>query len=48
MQLATDLRAFKSLKSVDNFYHETVREDKYSRSFTLSVPIEYVHTPTDE
>jgi len=48
MQLASDLGAFKSLKSVNNFYHESVREDQYSRSFTLPVPIEYIYLPTDE
>lgn len=34
LQLGTNLVALKSLKSL-NFYYDTVRENKYSKTFSL-------------
>lgn len=39
--------AFKSLKSL-NFYYDTVRENKYSKPFNLSVLIKNAHIPADK
>lgn len=48
LQLATNLGTLKSLKSLNNFYYESVRENKYSKSFSLSVPIKCIHIPADK